>query len=233
MSETGRPEYGASDHYLGDKGKEYFSWQDGGALFAGKINAHKFRDLIKPSDTVLDFGCGGGGLLANLSCARKVGVEINPAAREVARSRGIECYAAISDVPDAMADVIVSDHALEHVPFPIAALRELRGKLKSDGVLSICVPIDNWRHQNKYNPDDQNHHLHTWTAQLLGNTLFEAGFQVVSIHSRIFAWPGGWTVAAYGRLPYALFRAICYSYGAATGKGWETLSVAKRNSGAG
>lgn len=227
MSETSGPDYGASEHYLGEKGKSYFAWQDGGAIFAGRINAHKFSHLVKPADTVIDFGCGGGGLLYNLPCTRKVGVEINPTARDMAVSRGVECYADVDNVPGGIADVIVSDHALEHVPFPIGVLSRLRTKLKPGGVLSICVPIDNWRRQRRYDPADIHHHLHTWTPQLLGNTLFEAGYEVVSIYARIHRWPGRWTVAAYGRLPYWLFQFVCFIYGAATRAGGEIISVAK------
>jgi hypothetical protein len=123
--------------------------------------------------------------------------------------------------------VIVSDHALEHVPFPIGALRELRGKLKPGGVLALVVPIDNWRHHRRYDPADQNHHLHTWTPQLLGNTLAEAGYEVVSVRARVHAWPGKWTVAAYGRLPLWAFNAVCHVYGTATGRGGEVLAVAR------
>ncbi len=150
MDET--PDYGTADHYLGEKGEEYFAWQGGPGDFGGRINTHKFRHLIRPSDTVIDFGCGGGFLLKNLTCSRRIGIEINPAARRVASGLGIECYAAVTDVPDGVADVIVSDHALEHVPFPIAALKQLRTKLKPGGVLSICVPHDNYWEDRHYDP---------------------------------------------------------------------------------
>lgn len=224
------PAYGTSDHYLGDKGQEYWKWQSGGGLFGARINSHKFRHRIRPSDTVIDFGCGGGFLLSVLDCRRKIGVEINPFAREHAISLGIECYSKVSEVPDAIADLIVSDYALEHVPYPIGVLAELREKLKPEGMLALCVPIDNWRHQKKFDCRDPNHHLHTWTPQLLGNTLSDAGYKVLEIHARVFCWPDSWTVAAYGRLPYWIFRQICFWYGFATGRGWEILALARRKS---
>ncbi|MFN0313863.1 MAG: class I SAM-dependent methyltransferase [Burkholderiales bacterium] len=221
------PSYGTSDHYLGEKGASYFAWQGGGGLFGGRINAHKFADLVRPDSTVLDFGCGGGFLLKNLHCHRRLGVEINPAARQHAATLGIECYATTHDVPDGIVDLVITDHALEHVPYPIGALEDLRKKIKPGGRLALCVPINNWREDRIYNPEDQNHHLHTWTPQLMGNTLAEAGFVVDSVYARIFAWPGRWTVACYGRLPYSWFKAICFTYGWFTGKGWEILAVAR------
>jgi SAM-dependent methyltransferase len=221
------PAYGASHHYEGAKGETYFAWQGGGGAFGAKINAHKFLNVIKPEHTVIDFGCGGGFLLSELNCRRRIGVEINPAARTNAHSLGVECFATTDEVPDGVADIIVTDHALEHVPFPIGALASLRRKLKPNGILAVCVPIDNWREQRRYDPCDINHHLHTWTPQSFGNTLFEAGFDIVSIYPRIFAWPGRWTVACYGRLPYWMFHTICFTYGWFTGKGWEILATAR------
>src|SRR3972149_5450563 len=215
------PAYGSSDHYFGEKGQRDWKWPRGSGLFGARITSPKFRHRIRPSDTVLDFGCGGGFLLSVLDCRHKSGVEINPFARDHAISQGIECYAQVSEVPDAIADVIVSDHALEHVPYPIGALAELRVKLKPGGLLAICVPIDNWRHHKKYDCRDPNHHLHTWTPQLLGNTLSDAGYEVLEIYARTFCWPKSWTVAAYGRLPYWMFCQVCFWYGFATGRGRE------------
>jgi SAM-dependent methyltransferase len=226
MQTTGEsPNY--SDHYLGDKGKEYFAWQSGPGLFGGRIISHTFRHLIKPSDSVLDFGCGGGFLLKNLECARRIGIEINPIARDYATEMGIDCYGDTQSVPNGIADVIISNHALEHVPYPIGALRELHSKLKPNGLLAVCVPIDNWRRQRRYNPNDQNHHLHTWTPLSFGNTLAEAGYEVLSIYARISAWPGNWTVATYGRLPFWVFRSICFIYGWLTGQGTEIIALAR------
>lgn len=221
------PSYGASRHYLAEDGATYFAWQNSASLFRGKINAHKFAQYVRPTDTVLDFGCGGGGLLANLNCRRKIGIEINPNAKKELDALAIENHTTLTDVGAETADVVISDHALEHVPGPIAALREMRRVIRPDGILAACVPIDNWRHYNQYEREDQNHHLYTWTAQSFGNCLYEAGFDVIDIYGRIYAWPGRWTVACYGRLPYWLFRAICYTYGKITGKGTEILAVAK------
>jgi len=221
------PNYGVADHYLGSKGEVYFAWQSAGGDFAGRINSHKFSHLIRPRHTVLDFGCGGGFLLRNLECARRMGVEINPVAREFANRNGIECYGTINEVPDGSADVVVSDHALEHVPFPISALKELKPKLRDGGFLAVCVPHNNYWEDRRYDPNDQNHHLHSWTCQTFGNTLVEAGYEIVSINNRTHAWPGEWTVACYGRLPLWLFDWICISYGLMTGKGQQVVAVAR------
>jgi SAM-dependent methyltransferase len=220
--------YGESEHYLGQKGQDYFALQNPGKSFAAKIYEHKFLPYIKSEDTVIDFGCGGGQLLARYNCKRKIGVDLNPMARNFASTLGLECYQYLNEIPDNIADVVISHHALEHVEFPIGALREIYRKLKPGGLLVLCVPIDNWRLQNTYDPKDHNHHLHTWTKQLLGNTLFEAGYEIVAIKYRVEGWTKKWTVFLYGRFPKWFFYFFSYLYGIATGTGRELLAVAKK-----
>jgi SAM-dependent methyltransferase len=221
------PGYGASTHYLGEKGAKYYADQGGGGDFKARILQHVFAPHARPTDVVLDFGCGGGFLLRALNCARRIGVEINPYARDHANSIGVECHEQVASVPDQVADVVISNHALEHVPYPIGALRELRGKLKPGGLLVLCVPVDSWRHQRHYDPNNRDHHLHTWTPRLLGNTLFESGYQVESIDIWTHRWPGRWTVACYGRLPYWLFKTICWAYSLGSGDGRQLWALAR------
>ena len=63
----------ARDNY----NQTYYQWYRKIGNFGGIINKRKFEKYIDRSDTVLDFGCGGGFLLGNLNCAVKHGVEIN------------------------------------------------------------------------------------------------------------------------------------------------------------
>jgi SAM-dependent methyltransferase len=202
--------YGASDRYLKRQGEDYFAYQKAIAESRGALLALKFERYIKPQDCVLDFGCGGGYLLKALNCTRKIGVEINPAAQSQAVMNGIQCHPVLDNVPDAIADVVISNHALEHVPFPIEALRQIREKLKPGGTLVLCVPADDWRTQKRYDPNDVNHHLHTWTPLLLGHTLSEAGFLVKTNEITILthAWPPR-VDALCKCLPRAAFDMIC------------------------
>jgi SAM-dependent methyltransferase len=221
---------GGSEHYTGEAGSRYFDWQNKNGELSGRIEARKFKAYVKPTDAVLDFGCGGGHVLRNLACARRAGVEINPAARSVAAQGGIECHESTSDIQDNSFDVVISNHALEHVQFPIETLRALRSKLRPSGVLVLCVPIDDWRTQQKYDRQDISHHLHTWTPQLLGNTLFEAGFapEQFSIRLLTHAWfPGA--AGTYGKLPEFLFDMLCQISAAMT-KRRQLFAVARKAS---
>jgi 2-polyprenyl-3-methyl-5-hydroxy-6-metoxy-1,4-benzoquinol methylase len=219
-----------SGHYKGAAGSKYFDWQNKNGTISGRIEARKFKEYVKPTDTVLDFGWGAGHVLRNLNCARHAGVEINPAARSTAAEGGIQCHDSIAGVEDSSFDVIISNQALEHVEFPIAVLRALRSKLKPSGVLVLCVPIDDWKTQRTYNREDINHHLQTWTPQLLGNSLFEAGFQPDQFSIRLLthAWfPGA--ARTYSKLPEFLFDVFCRMF-AVVARRRQLLAVARKPS---
>ena len=59
----------------------------------GRDNArnimHFFKPHIKKTDTVLDFGCGGGFMLSAISCKNRIGFDINDEALSNAKSLGI------------------------------------------------------------------------------------------------------------------------------------------------
>lgn len=157
----------------------YFDWQRRIGRIGGWCNVHKFAPHIKSDDAVLDFGCGGGYVLSGLDCARRIGVEINPAARAEARHNGIEVYSTTAEVKT-MVDVVISDHALEHALNPLGELRALYSVLKPRGTAVILIPCETIRW--KYRPNDTNKHLFSWGPMTLGNLLTEAGFHVLDVH---------------------------------------------------
>ena len=57
-----------SDHY----DDNYFEWQRKSGIFGGLANTFKFKRSITSTDTVIDFGCGGGFLLLNLNCSNRL-----------------------------------------------------------------------------------------------------------------------------------------------------------------
>jgi SAM-dependent methyltransferase len=172
----GSPTYGDSAHYDAD----YFTWQNHLADFKATLKARRLAPYVQPTDTVIDFGAAGGAMLASLPGAVKIGVEINDVARAAAaRDFGLDMRKALDEVPDETADVIVSNHTLEHLSSPFDALRQLRPKLKPEGRLVLVLPIDDWRARDSrtWRPDDINRHFYTWTPMNLGNLLDEAGFE--------------------------------------------------------
>lgn len=173
-----KPTYGSSLHYSGELGERYLSWQDSRGEINGILTARKFRKYDFSNQTILDFGAGAGHLLNSLNARNKIAVEINEAAHPHLLSKGLKVFQSLEEIPSSSVDTVISHHALEHVPFPIAALSEINRILKPSGLLVLWVPIDDWRTQKQFDSSDINHHLNTWTPQLLGNTLREANFLV-------------------------------------------------------
>jgi len=168
-------------HYSGLAGERYYAYQSRDADVMTRLVARKFSGNVCASDSVIDFGCGGGYLLKALSCGQRFGVEVNPAARRVAEANGLTCFESLDQVNDYTMDIAIAHHSLEHVASPLYILRTLRSKLRPGGALLIVLPIDDWRTQRGYDPNDPNHHLYAWTPLILGNLLAEAGFDVSTL----------------------------------------------------
>jgi SAM-dependent methyltransferase len=201
----------ALSRYVGEEGERYFAWQRASSTGAGPVEARKFSEHVPPTARVLDFGCGQGELLLALPCAERIGVEPNPAARAVCASRGLAVAESLAEIPDASVDVVISNHALEHVPHPLRSLQELRRVLAPGGRVVLCLPFDDWRRQRRYDPKDINLHLYTWSPLLIGNLLAQAGFSVSRTWMLTHAWPPGWR-ALDRRLPRAAFDLVCRLY---------------------
>lgn len=159
-----------SDHY----DQNYFAWQQRIGELTGSATRFIYQDFIKPTDVVLDFGCGGGYILSGIPCARRLGIEINPHAAQIARGNGLTVFGNLQEVTE-RPDVIISSHALEHTHEPLEVLRTLARILKPGGRLVLVTPYERnvgWK------PGDINNHLFTWSPMNLGNLATLAGFQV-------------------------------------------------------
>lgn len=184
----------------------YFEWQRPIGEFGGRANLFKFRAHVRPTDNVLEFGCGGGYLLANLDCAARVGIEVNSSAVQEAARQGLTCYATADSVPDGWADVIISNSALEHTLCPLDELRRLYPKLRPGGKLVCSVPCESplW----SYAAGDINQHLYTWSPMSLGNLLTTAGFSVVRVDVHRLFWPP-FSPRLLSILGESAFRVVC------------------------
>jgi SAM-dependent methyltransferase len=203
------PSARVGSHYRGAAAADYLAYQrDIGALGA-ELNRWKFEPHIRPQDALVDFGCGTGGLLERLDAASKAGVEVSEPARLEAQGRGLTVVAAAAELAAASADVVISNHALEHTLAPLDELRELRRVLRPTGKLVLWLPLDDWRTQRRPRPDP-NHHLYTWTPLLLSNLLEEAGFDVAETRVVTHAWPPATRVLA--RLPRPLFDLLARAW---------------------
>lgn len=170
---------------------KYFDWQKSLGLFGGWANAPKFFNSIKTDDVVLDFGCGGGFLLNNIKCKRKIGIEPNAAALNSINSFGVthffSCDEAISVLGENSIDVIISVHVLEHCHNPYLELSALRRLLKPGGVIHFLVPCD--APNVKYNPTNIDKHLYSWSPSNIANLFDALNFSVVKASLDVSVWP--------------------------------------------
>ena len=196
----------ASKHY----DDQYFDWQSPMGEFGGWADQTKFTDHIDKDSDVLDFGCGGGFLLNGLQCRKKVGVEVNHAAAESAKRKGIEVFHSVLEVPKDYVDVIISNNALEHTLHPFEELKLLYNRLRSGGKIILVVPCESI--SVSYEPNDVNHHLYSWSPMCIGHLVTEAGFTVSESKPYIHKWPPMYRLVARlgGR---SLFEIACRIYG--------------------
>jgi len=142
-----------------------------------------------------DLGCGNGALLAalrDLGC-QVVGVEPDPAARQVARDRGLDVFDGVADGPNLTESLagrsfhlVLMTHVLEHCLAPLGALRNAKSILKPGGLLLCEVPNNQsvglrssgaaWRWL------DVPRHLNFFTQTSLTRACESAGLRVESTH---------------------------------------------------
>ncbi len=129
--------------------KDYHAMTDG----SGKQTHPHVRLLlerVRPDDLCVEFGCGGGTVLAEVSARARQAVGIDVAAlalaraRERLRTRG-NCSLIQSDVgrvplPDGVVDVAYSLEVLEHVWDPLLVLNEMLRVLRPGGLLFVTAP---------------------------------------------------------------------------------------------
>jgi SAM-dependent methyltransferase len=192
------PSEQAQRHYRGDAGRHYHQSKRGlpeqAIPWVVALRARKFAPRVDAQDVVLEYGVGAGWNLAGLRCGRKIGYDVADFLAPSLRALGIEFVADTRTLPDALADVVLCHHTLEHVPHPADSLEEMRRLLKPAGRLLLYVPFEREGKYEHFRPDEPNHHLYSWNVQTLGNLVQETGFEV--------------TEAGIGEFGYSRFAAV-------------------------
>lgn len=92
--------------------------------------------------TVLEIGCSSGGILSSFKDggAQVLGLEFENEYSDYGRMQGIEIKNISVDDLDKKFDLIILNHVLEHIPYPIIELKKIGAKLSDQGILFIEVP---------------------------------------------------------------------------------------------
>ncbi|HEY1380481.1 MAG TPA: class I SAM-dependent methyltransferase [Gemmataceae bacterium] len=190
---------------------------------------------------LLDFGCGGGALLAWAAGQGWSVTGIDASADAVAAVRGglgVRAFAGTLPHPALAAesfDVVTMWHSLEHVHEPLTTLREVRRLLVPGGRLVVAVPNIAGAAFGWFGPAwfglDLPRHLTHFTPPTLRRMLERAGFRVVAVRpDRHADWlrssvklaartdrPPVWQRALAGRAVAKLVTHGCAAVGRADG----------------
>lgn len=173
-----------SEHYSGETGRRYAEAKQADPRKLGyRLNFEYFEPFLLPDQTVLDFGCGNGGmlLLVRDRVRRAEGLEVNPSARAIAEREGLVVHASLDELPREPAyDLVVTNHVLEHVRDVCATLERIRQAMKPGARIVVKLPFDDIaeRRQRTWERGDLDFHLHTFSVRNFANVLFESGFDV-------------------------------------------------------
>ena len=127
--------------------------------------------LTKPTDTILDVGCGDGHMLRTLKSAgyqHLHGLDISDYAVQRLRGEGIQMHRGDLPripLPDDSFDVVVASQVLEHVIRRRLFVKEMRRVLKPGGRAFIFVP------DNCLGPIDEKEHVISYDAKSLRSFL--------------------------------------------------------------
>lgn len=159
---------------------------------------HGFRERqrqierLKPGGNLLEVGAADGAFLHVLAESGRwnvTGVETSAVAVrtawEVYGQELISAQLEEAGLPRGHYDVVAMWDVLEHLPRPLAALREIRAVLKPDGLLLLRLPLaDAWdarlfgRHWAGW---DAPHHLTVMGRSQLDSLLSKAGLRAVRV----------------------------------------------------
>ncbi len=140
----------------------------------------------------LEIGCGDGDRMNTFSpfLAHVRGVEPDPRAAGVARSRGLDVLEGTAEslpeaIKDRSYDLIAFVHVLEHTLDPVKALRNARELLAEGGVMSIEVPNNACEGARRMGEAwrwlDAPRHLNFFTAESLVACAQAAGLTVTAV----------------------------------------------------
>lgn len=142
------------------------------------------RYLPKRRPTILDAGCGTGGIMKLLSGIGIIhGIDVSEDALFYTRKRGLKnvTLGSITKLPyqEKQFDAVLALDVIEHIKDDARALDELARVLKPTGVLIALVPAFRFLWSNH---DTINHHYHRYTKEEIAQRIKDAGLVVLDTY---------------------------------------------------
>ena len=141
---------------------------------------------------LLDFGCGGGRYVAQMTAAgwKAEGIDAMPGAVKSARAAGLTIHEGTlpgASLPKEHYDLVTLWHVLEHMPRPMETLRAVREVLRPGGRLAVVCPLADcmaarWFGGSWYGMDLPRHLTH-FSRATLRRHLEGAGFVVEQVQA--------------------------------------------------
>lgn len=150
--------------------------------------AQMFLHQARPGE-LLDVGCGDGKFLSEMKTRgwQVDGIDFDPQAIKTAEAKyGLNLrHGELSKagLPADEFDAVTMSHVIEHVPDPIALLREIKRVLKTQGRLVITTPNSESIGHRKFGPNwfgiDAPRHLNLFSSRALIKAARAAGFDEI------------------------------------------------------
>ncbi|MCG8448179.1 MAG: class I SAM-dependent methyltransferase [Pirellulales bacterium] len=196
---------------------DFYNYDEGDFDFGRPEDRWEFGEFAQDMErrfpeggAVLEIGSGEGAMLQRLdpNRFRRVGVDINKRAIEVARQKGIDCFCCdlkefveTIEYQEKEFDAIAFFHVLEHLVDPSKFIADVSAQLKTGGMIAFSVPNEDrimlsvGREIWDYPPN----HLHRYSQKGLEALLERSGFKVLKIedHPRNMSFFRFWSFYAY------------------------------------
>ena len=122
---------------------DYDRWKEKSAYYYHLL-AEIYRELVPEGSSVLEIGCGTGTILASLSPARGVGVDVSPKMVEIATAKFPSLSFCVADAeafdPGETFDFVIVPDVVEHLSDPEAMFRSARKACRpATRVIVTCV----------------------------------------------------------------------------------------------
>lgn len=144
--------------------------------------------LVPAGSRVLDAGAGAGPYRHLFAHCEYAAHDFGREAGTIGRYAPLEYESDITAIPVAAQsfDVVLCTEVLEHVPDPVAAVKEMARVLRSGGRLILTAPLGSFLHQEPF------HFYGGYTPHWYRKHLVEAGFEIEALERNrgFFSWFG-------------------------------------------